>query len=139
VLGSAAQRIEHVGSTAIPGLAAKPVTDILVSVIDPELEERYVPAIETIGVQLRSRHQEHRYFRPFSGLPRDVHIHGGATGSEWERRHLLFRDYLRSTEGARDEYLAAKLEAAQRWRDDRVAYADAKTEVILRLRQDAET
>ena len=138
VLGSAAERIEHVGSTAIPGLAAKPVIDVQVSVVDPDLEERYVPAIESIGVQLRSRDQQHRFFRPFSGLRRDVQIHVCATGSEWERRHLLFRDYLRANGGARKAYLAAKLEGAERWCDDRVAYADAKTEVILRLRQDAE-
>ncbi len=51
----------------------------------------------------------------------------------------LVRDYLRANGGTRDAYLSAKLEAAERWRDDCVAYADAKTDVILRLRQDAET
>ena len=133
VLGDAALRIEHVGSTAIPDLPAKPVIDILVTVPDPDREASYVPAIESLRIQLRSRDDLHRYFRPFSGNPRDVQVHVCAAGSSWERRHLLFRDYLRTNESARQAYLAAKLEAAQHWRDDRIAYADAKTDVINRL------
>ncbi len=139
VLGPTATRIEHVGSTAVPGLAAKPVIDIQVSVRDPTLEGSYAPQIESLGVQLRSRDQQHRYFRPFSGLPREVQVHVCATGSRWERDHLLFRDYLRSSESARQAYQAGKLEAARFWHDDRVAYADAKTEVILPLMRDAES
>lgn len=137
-LGERARRIEHVGSTSVPGLAAKPVIDILVTVPDPDLESSYAPPIEVLGVQLRSRDELHRYFRPFAGRPRDVQVHVCAPGSGWERRHLLFRDYLRSSEDARDAYLAMKLEAAERWRDDRVAYADAKTEVIGELMDRAE-
>jgi GrpB-like predicted nucleotidyltransferase (UPF0157 family) len=133
-----ATRIEHVGSTAVPGLAAKPVIDIQVSVADPESECAYVPMIESLGVQLRSRDRLHRFFRPFSGAPRDVQVHVCATGSAWERSHLLFRDYLRANSGARDVYLKAKLEASELWRDDRVAYADAKTEMIDSLMRKAE-
>jgi GrpB-like predicted nucleotidyltransferase (UPF0157 family) len=136
-LGSTARRIEHVGSTAVPGLPAKPVIDIQVSVDDPAEEKSYVPKIEGIGIQLRSRDEFHRFFRPFAGLPRHIQIHVYAAGSAWERRHLLFRDYLRSNPAARDSYLAAKLDAAQRWRDDRIAYADAKTEVIRSLMRQA--
>jgi len=138
-LATTAARIEHVGSTAVPGLPAKPVIDIQVSVLNPDLESTYVSPIESLGVQLRSRDREHRFFRPFSGLPRGIQVHVCATGSRWERKHLLFRDYLRSSDVARDAYLAAKLEAAERWRDDRVAYADAKTEVIQRLMTNAES
>ena len=138
-LGEAAMRIQHVGSTAVPDLPAKPVIDVLVSVLDLDLEGSYVPAIESLGIQFRSRDDLHRYFRPFSGLPRDVQVHVCVAGTSWERRHLLFRDYLRTDESARDAYLAAKLEAARRWRDDRIAYADAKTEVIVRLMQRAES
>jgi GrpB-like predicted nucleotidyltransferase (UPF0157 family) len=125
-LGSVAKRIEHVGSTAITGLAAKPVIDIQVSVEDPEAEAGYVPAIEALGVQLRSCDDEHRYFRPYSGLPREVQVHVCRVGSTWEREHLLFRDYLRAAPPARDAYTQAKLLAADRWHDDRIAYADAK-------------
>ena len=137
-LDDSARRIEHVGSTSIPGLPAKPVIDILITVRDPDLEDSYAPGIESCGVQLRSRDELHRYFRPFAGRPRDVQVHVCAVGSNWERRHLLFRDFLRSSESARDAYLEAKHTAARLWRDDRVAYADAKTEVIARLMSDAE-
>lgn len=137
-LGDTARRIEHVGSTAIPGLAAKPVIDIGIGVINPELEESYVPAIENIGIQLRSRDDLHRFFRPFAGRPRDVQVHVSEFGGGFELRHLLFRDYLRSNDTVRDAYLEAKLEAARVWRDDRLAYADAKTEVIAPLMRQAE-
>jgi GrpB-like predicted nucleotidyltransferase (UPF0157 family) len=138
-LGRSAVRIEHVGSTSIPGLPAKPVIDILVTVRDPDREHSYVPAIESLGLQLRSRDELHRYFRPVAGLPRDVQVHVCAVGSEWERRHLLFRDYLRTDESARSAYLEAKLRAAELWRDDRIAYADAKTGAIARIMEQAET
>lgn len=133
----AAERIDHVGSTAVLGLAAKPVVDIQVSVADPTHESEYVPQLADLGLELRSRDDEHRFFRPFGGTPREVHVHVCLAGSAWESDHVLFRDYLRQAPAARDEYLAAKLGAAERWRDDRVAYADAKTAVILRVMRDA--
>jgi GrpB-like predicted nucleotidyltransferase (UPF0157 family) len=137
-VGTAAQRIDHVGSTAVPGLAAKPTIDIQVSVARLEDESRYVAPIEALGVQLRSRDVEHRFFRPFSGLPRDVHIHVCASGSEWERRHLLFRDYLRASAHAREAYARSKFLAAERWSDDRIAYTDAKDGTIRELMAEAE-
>lgn len=137
-LGATARRIEHVGSTAVPGLSAKPIIDIQVSVDDVEDEARYVPPIEALGIQLRNRDLEHRFFRPFSGLPRGVQVHICGTGSEWERRHLLFRDYLRADRAAREAYTAAKVSAAERWRDDRVAYTEAKDGQIRELMAAAE-
>jgi len=137
-LGATARRMEHVGSTAVPGLPAKPTIDIQISVDDLEDESRYVPPIEALGVQLRNRDLEHRFFRPFSGMPRDVHIHVCAVGSEWGRRHLLFRDYLRVNAHAREAYTTAKLSAAARWRDDRIAYTAAKDDQISELMAAAE-
>jgi GrpB-like predicted nucleotidyltransferase (UPF0157 family) len=137
-LGEVAVRIEHVGSTSVPGLAAKPIVDVQVSVEDLNNEPVYVPPLENGGVQLRSRDDFHRYFRPFPGRPRDVHIHVCAVGSEWEREHLLFRDYLRAHETARDKYASAKRAAAETWADDGIAYTDAKTDVILGLLEAAE-
>ncbi len=137
-LSHIAPRIEHIGSTSVPGLAAKPVIDVQISVDDLADESRYVPGIESVGIQLRSRENEDRFFRPFEGRPRDVHIHVCTTGSSWERRHLLFRDYLRADAAARAAYTAAKAEIAARWRDDRIAYADAKTDVIEALLARAE-
>jgi GrpB-like predicted nucleotidyltransferase (UPF0157 family) len=137
-LGDTAVRIEHVGSTSVPGLAAKPIVDIQISVADLDDETRYVPPLEAAGVQLRSRDDWHRYFRPFPRHPREVHVHVCAAGSEWEREHLLFRDYLRSHPEPRDRYAAAKRHAAAVWADDGWAFTDAKTEVILGILDEAE-
>ena len=137
-LGAIAPRIEHVGSTAVPGLLAKPVIDIQISVPDLNDESRYVTQVEQAGVQLRSRDALHRFFRPFAGQPRDVHVHVCQAGSDWEREHMLFRDYLRSHVDARDAYAKVKQEAAQVWSDDRIAYTEAKTGVVLDLLDAAE-
>lgn len=130
-LGGTALRIEHVGSTAVPGLAAKPIIDIQISVADMTDEVRYVTAIETVGVPLRGRDDLHRYFRPAPGTPRDVQIHVCNEGSRWESDHILFRDYLRANGTVRDAYGALKLDLAHRFRHDRLAYSDAKSEFIL--------
>jgi GrpB-like predicted nucleotidyltransferase (UPF0157 family) len=137
-LGAAALRIEHVGSTSVPGLAAKPIVDIQVSVADMDREDTYVPRCQAAGLQLRSRDREHRYFRPPAGRPRDVHVHVCTAGSRWERVHLLFRDYLRSSPPACDAYAAMKREAAARWPDDGLAYTEAKSDLILDLLDQAE-
>ena len=137
-LEGVALRIDHVGSTSVPGLAAKPIVDIQVSVPDISDEERYVPALEQLGVQLRSRDDLHRYFRPFAARPRDVHVHVCPAGSDWERRHLLFRDYLRANPAACGVYAEAKREASRVWVDDGWAYTDAKSGVILDIMEDAE-
>jgi GrpB-like predicted nucleotidyltransferase (UPF0157 family) len=129
--------IEHVGSTAVPGLPAKPVIDIQIGVDDLEDEAGYAPAIESLGVQLRSRDRDHRYFRPFAGRAREVHLHVCSAGSEWERRHVMFRDYLRASAEARRRYLEAKEAAARRWSDDRTAYTHAKGKVIRELMAEA--
>ena len=131
VLGSEAVSIEHVGSTAVPGLAAKPVVDIQISVPDVEHEATYVAGIESLGLSLRSREPGHRYFRPPAGDPRSVHVHVCDTGSAWERDHLLFRDYLRARGEVRDAYANLKTELAKSYRDDRLAYTEAKTLFIL--------
>jgi GrpB-like predicted nucleotidyltransferase (UPF0157 family) len=137
-LGSVAQRVEHVGSTSVPGLAAKPVIDIQVSTADLAAEALYCAALERAGVQLRYRDDQHRYFRPFAGQPWDVHVHVCAARSRWERRHLLFRDYLRASATARAAYAEAKFAASRLWRGDRMGYNAAKTQVILDIMEKAE-
>ncbi len=130
-LGPAATCIEHVGSTAVPGLAAKPIVDIEVSVADIEDEGQYVPAIESTGVPLRSRDDKHRYFRPPSDQPRVVQIHVCDAGGTWERDHIAFRDHLRNHPDVAAAYGRLKMELATLWKDDRYAYTDAKTAFIL--------
>jgi GrpB-like predicted nucleotidyltransferase (UPF0157 family) len=137
-IGPAAKRIEHVGSTSVPGLPAKPIIDVQVSVTDMTAQQTYVPALEQIGVQLRSRDTLHRYFRPFPGMPREVHVHVCDLGSEWEHEHLLFRDYLRAHPHDARAYAEAKREAVLIWADDGWAYTDAKTEAILNILDKAE-
>jgi GrpB-like predicted nucleotidyltransferase (UPF0157 family) len=138
-LGPVAHRIEHVGSTSVPDLAAKPIVDIQIGVVDMTAEDTFVPALEhDVGVQLRSRDSLHRYFRPFSGTLREVHVHVCEIGSPWEREHLLFRDYLRVHDDAAHVYAQAKRDAAARWADDGWAYTDAKSEAILDILEKAE-
>jgi GrpB protein len=88
VLGAAATRIDHVGSTAVPGLAAKPVIDIQVSVPDVADERSYLPLLESAGLILRLRETGHLFLWPPPAAPRDVHVHVCASGSSWERIHL---------------------------------------------------
>jgi GrpB-like predicted nucleotidyltransferase (UPF0157 family) len=137
-LGRAALRIDHVGSTSVPDLPAKPIVDVQVSVADMADEQSYAPHLERLGVQLRSRDDLHRYFRPFAGRPRDVHVHVCQAGSQWAREHLLFRDYLRANPAAREVYAKVKQEASVIWSDDGWAYTDAKSDVILDALQEAE-
>ena len=137
-LGPVAQRIEHGGATSVPGLAAKPVIDVQVTVLDLEDEARYVPALGAVGIQLRSRDVLHRFLRPFPDQPRTFHVHVSEVGSDWEREHLLFRDFLRSHPDDAQRYAAAKLAAVEHWADDGWGYTDAKTEVVLDLLDEAE-
>lgn len=125
-LGDVAKRIEHVGSTAIPGIPAKPVVDIQVSVADVGDEDAYRDAIESQGFGLRWIEPHHRYFRPPPGLPREYQVHVCSVGSEWERVHLLFRDYLRAHPETAAEYAALKARLAGQYRGDRIGYTDAK-------------
>lgn len=130
-LGAVALRIDHVGSTSVPGLAAKPIVDVQVSVRDHAHEAAYVPAIEELGFVLRARDDQHRYFKPPPGSPRTHQIHVCSAGGDWERDHLLFRDYLRAHPARADEYGALKTALALKFGDDRVGYTDAKTSFIL--------
>lgn len=126
-LGARVLRLDHIGSTSVPGLAAKPIIDIDLSVADPDDEAAYVPDLEAAGYVLRVREPAHRMLR----TPElDVHVHVCALGSEWESVHLLFRDWLRTHEDDRRRYQAVKRELSQREWDDMNDYADAKSEVI---------
>jgi GrpB-like predicted nucleotidyltransferase (UPF0157 family) len=131
-------RIEHVGSTSIPGIAAKPIIDIQVSVPDVTDEARFVPQIESVGVPLRMREPDlgHLYFR--NSDPRTVHIHVCEAGSKWERVHLLFRDYLRAHPGAARAYEELKRAAAATYRHDRIAYTESKGPFVDSILSEAE-
>lgn len=138
-LGPVALRIDHVGSTAVPGLASKPIIDIQVSVTNVDDEASYKDAIEAQGFELRWIEPGHRYFRPPPGLPRLCQVHVSSVGSHWEHVHLLFRDYLRAHPDAAADYEALKRRLAGEHRDNRIAYTDAKGPFIdAALRRAAE-
>lgn len=128
-LGPVALRIDHVGSTAVPGLAAKNVIDIQVVVADQADLDSYRPAVESTGVGLRYQEAEWSMFRPVDA-PRSHHVHVTSAGSRRERVQLLFVDYLRAHDRRRDAYAALKADLAVRFADDRVGYGQAKTAFI---------
>lgn len=134
-LAAAAHRIDHIGSTAVEGLPAKPIIDIDVSVSDIEDETSYLPALHDAGYRLRVREHGHRMVR---AVDLSVHVHVCQAGSNWERRHLLFRDFLRASEVDRQAYAALKHAlAAQEW-PDMNAYADTKGPLIDQITGRAE-
>jgi GrpB-like predicted nucleotidyltransferase (UPF0157 family) len=126
-LGEVALRIDHIGSTSVPGLAAKPIIDIQVSVADFEPLAAYRLPLEQLGYVYRADNPERtkRYFREPPDRRR-THVHVRRAGSFSEQWALLFRDYLRADDDAAVEYEAVKRRLAIRYRDDRVAYVDAK-------------
>jgi len=129
-LGTEAIRIEHIGSTAVPGLAAKPIIDVLVTVADIEDEPRYLPALQRAGYVLRVRERAHRMVR----TPElDVHVHIWPDGDPAVTAYLAFRNRLRSSIADRDLYAATKRRLAQQDWPTMDHYADAKSDVILQI------
>ena len=122
-MGGAAIRIEHIGSTSVPGLAAKPIVDVLVTVADPEADELVAPTLEAAGYELRVREAGHRMFRTSA---RDVQVHVWADDDGEVDRYLMFRDRLRTSPERRREYERLKRELAQRDWPDINHYANAK-------------
>ena len=94
-LGDSALRIEHIGSTSVPGLAAKPIIDILVVVQDSRDESTYLPQLEAAGYVLRVREPDWNEHRMFRTPDRDVHVHVYSAGCPEIERYLTFRDRLR--------------------------------------------
>ena len=119
--------IEHIGSTSVPGLAAKPIIDIVVVVDDITAEEDYLPQLLATGYVLRVREPGHRLVR----TPElDVHVHIYQKGDPAVTNYLLLRDRLRADAGDRELYARTKRELIAQGLDDMNAYSDAKSEVI---------
>jgi GrpB-like predicted nucleotidyltransferase (UPF0157 family) len=132
-LGEAALQIEHVGSTAVPGLAAKPIIDINLVVVDSADEDAYVPALEAAGYVLRVREPEWYEHRMLRGDEPRVNLHVYSTGCEEVERMRVFRDRLRVNADDRALYERTKMElAAKEWKYVQ-NYADAKTEVVREI------
>jgi GrpB-like predicted nucleotidyltransferase (UPF0157 family) len=139
VLSDVLLRIEHVGSTAVPGLPAKPIIDIQVSVGDIEERESFVRPLERIGYLFAPDPDSPDYH--FLGKPRErprrYHVHVCAAGSGEEIRHLVVRDFLRSHSEEAAKYADLKRELARRTHQDRLAYIEGKEPFMRDLEQRA--
>jgi GrpB-like predicted nucleotidyltransferase (UPF0157 family) len=129
-LGHAALRIEHIGSTSVPDLAAKPIIDILLVVEDSADEAAYLPRMEQAGYQLRVRERDWHEHRMFRTPERSVHIHVYSQGCPEIERNLTFRDRLRNSALDRQRYEEEKRKLAKRDWDRMDDYARAKTGII---------
>jgi GrpB-like predicted nucleotidyltransferase (UPF0157 family) len=130
VLGDRVIRIEHVGSTSVPGLPAKPLIDVALELPDSADEAAYVPALEAAGYSLRIREPEWFEHRLLKGPDTDVNVHVFSAGCEEVDRMLLFRDRLRGNAADRELYAVKKRELAAREWKYMQQYADAKTSVV---------
>jgi GrpB-like predicted nucleotidyltransferase (UPF0157 family) len=130
VLGSLALRIEHAGSTSVPGLAAKPIIDLLLVVADSAQEDTYAPAMEAAGYVLRIREPNWYEHRMFKGPDTDINLHVFSSGCPETERMLMFRDWLRGNAADRDLYARTKVALSQKKWTYVQNYADAKTAVI---------
>ena len=130
-LGDVAVRIDHIGSTAVPGLAAKPIIDIQISVRAFEPLGAFRLPLERLGYVWRADNPDRsrRYFREPRGTPR-THVHVRKWGSWSEQFALLFRDYVRAHPGVAARYAELKQDLVERYRDDRHGYTEAKNPFI---------
>lgn len=137
ILGNKVLLLEHVGSTSIPGMCAKPIIDMLLVVEDSSDESSYVPGLENAGYTLRIREPEWFAHRMFKGPDKDINLHVFSVGTPEIDRMLCFRDWLRFNKDDRDKYAQAKRELAKKkWRHVQ-HYADAKTSIIKEIMERA--
>jgi putative glutamine amidotransferase len=140
-LGDVAVRVEHVGSTSVPGLAAKPIIDIQVSVDAVVPRDRFVAPLVAIGYTFVPDpiDTEHEYFKKDVDGARRYQIHVCPAGSEWERRHLAFRDHLRASPDDAARYAELKRRLAAEHLRDIMTYVDGKTPFIREIEERALT
>jgi GrpB-like predicted nucleotidyltransferase (UPF0157 family) len=133
VLGDRALAVEHVGSTSVPGLPAKPVIDIDLTVADPADEPAWLPDLEAAGYTLVIREPDWYEHRCLKGPDTNVNLHVFPPGADELERHRRFRDRLRSHPEDRELYARTKRElAARRWTYVQ-EYADAKSEIVTEI------
>lgn len=134
-IGAYVLSIEHIGSTAVPGLAAKPVIDILIGVRSLQDAPLFIPPLESRGYEYMPAYEDEMPFRRY--LHRKVngehthHLHMVEPDSRFYSVQLVFRDHLRGHLETRDAYAALKRHLAAKYRSDRTAYTDAKSSFIL--------
>jgi len=129
-IGEVVATIEHIGSTSIGGIAAKPIIDIAVGVEKIADGARCVRPLENIGYEYRGEHGIAGRFYFVKGEPRSHHLHVLEMDSDFWRSHLLFRDYLRENKAIAEEYENLKKELAKRYAENREAYTNGKAGFI---------
>jgi GrpB-like predicted nucleotidyltransferase (UPF0157 family) len=130
-LGDVALRIDHIGSTSVPGLAAKPIIDVQISVAGFEPVDAYRKPLESLGYVFRATNPDltKRYFREQPGQRR-THIHVRRAGSWPGQFALLFRDYMRIHQEDAERYAELKYRLAKQYGEDRIGYTEAKSPFI---------
>lgn len=134
-IGSEALEIHHVGSTSVPGLAAKPILDILVGIRDFDSAKELAPKIEEVGYEYRAGEEipDRHYFRRRRGLARTHHLSLALPTSHHFRVTVAFRDALRSDAALAREYGELKQRLAERYERNRQAYLDGKAAFVQRV------
>lgn len=129
-MGAAALSVEHVGSTSVPGLAAKPIIDIDLIVADSTDETAYLPALEAAGYTLRLREPHWQEHRMLKGPDTDVNLHVFSPDAAEPVRHKVLRDWLRAHPDDRELYAGTKRKLSeQQWRHTHL-YSEAKSQVV---------
>lgn len=135
--GNKVHSIEHIGSTSVPGLGAKPVIDILLGVSELKNADEVIPVLQELGYTYRNDFEDIMPYRRYFSKVGKVHVHSVETGSPFWKRHIQFRDYLRAHDEVRDDYFSLKSELAQNEWGDGNDYAFAKTEFIRGIEKTA--
>jgi GrpB-like predicted nucleotidyltransferase (UPF0157 family) len=130
-IGSAALAIEHVGSTSVPGLAAKPRIDIDVIVPDPKDEDAYLPALEAAGYVLRVREPDWYDHRCLHGYEPMANVHVFGPDCDEHLRHVIFRDWLRTHPDDRARYADVKRRIAAEGVTYMAEYAARKSDIVI--------
>ncbi len=141
--GEKIAKIEHIGSTSVPGLGAKPIIDVLLGVNKLSDAEKIIPNMEQLGYEYVFKFEdimpERRYFVKYQNEKSIHHIHTVEITSEFWKRHLLFRDFLRLHDNVRDKYYKLKKKLAGIDWEDTMGYTDSKTDFIRKIEKEAKS
>ncbi|SMB97252.1 GrpB family protein [Deinococcus hopiensis] len=133
LLGERVRALDHVGSTSVPGLAAKPTIDVDLTLDDSADEAAYVPVLEAAGYRLTIREPEWHEHRLFKGPDTDINLHVWTVGSPEAQRHLIFRDWLRANETDRGAYGEHKKAVAEREYEYAFQYNNGKAALLREI------
>lgn len=130
-------RVEHIGSTAIPGISAKPTVDILAAITKLSDSSKVIPRLESIGYIYAPEYEadlpERRYLYKGRTLEDQFHLHIVELNSTFWLRHIAFRDFLCTHPAEADAYSRLKIQLAAQYGNDRNGYTDAKTAFIQNI------